>query len=110
MKSIKRKIGISVLIVIAISIIALLVNIQLTIYKYEREMRDYLVNTKNYKDEEILSIKCEFSKLPQYPVYVTFKDEPNVTYVYSRGGYGLWYQFPPQPQPSYSNYKHLEKN
>ncbi|SEG35925.1 DUF3139 domain-containing protein [Paenibacillus sp. UNC499MF] len=62
------------------------IDVRININNYEKELKKYLVETKKYSDEEISSIKGKHSKTPAYPVYVKFKDEPSVTYVYSHNG------------------------
>ncbi|EGL16151.1 MULTISPECIES: DUF3139 domain-containing protein [unclassified Paenibacillus] len=53
-----------------------------TLYKLERGILAYLTETKHYQEEEILSIEAKISKMPKYPIYVKFTDEPDVTYLY----------------------------
>ncbi|WP_405082149.1 hypothetical protein ACI48J_05985 [Paenibacillus chitinolyticus] len=62
------------------------IDIRMNISNYEKELRKYLIESRKYADEEILSLEGEHSKLPAYPVYVKFKNEPNVTYVYTHIG------------------------
>ncbi|MFB7815341.1 DUF3139 domain-containing protein [Paenibacillus chitinolyticus] len=83
------------------------IDIRVNINNYEKELRKYLI--ESYADEEILSIKGKHSKTPAYPVYVKFKDEPGVTYVYTHNG-DKWIQLE-AARDQYGNlpkYKHDE--
>ncbi|WP_217558285.1 DUF3139 domain-containing protein [Paenibacillus sp. GbtcB18] len=85
------------------------IDIRMNINNYEKELRKYLIESRKYADEEILSLEGEHSKLPAYPVYVKFKDEPNVTYVYTHNG-DKWIQLE-GARDQYGNlpkYKHDE--
>ncbi|MFF2156314.1 DUF3139 domain-containing protein [Paenibacillus chitinolyticus] len=104
-----KRIGISILVLILLIGIGLFIKVRLDISDREKKMHDYLINSKGYREEEILKIKCELSKLPKYPVYVTFKDEPDHTYLYSYDS-NEWFQFPPQGDYDPQKFKHLEKN
>ncbi|MDD9266192.1 DUF3139 domain-containing protein [Paenibacillus sp. GCM10023248] len=103
----KKRITISIVIFILLIILSIFVKIRFDIYQHESKMHDYLIS-KGYKEEEILKINCELSILPKYPVYVTFKDEPDHTYLYSYSATSGWFQFPPQGEYDPRKFKHLE--
>lgn len=71
----------------------------------EKDLKNYLIYEKNYKETDILSIEGKKSKMPKYAMFVVFIDEPGVTYVYTDRGIGKWVQLNSFPSVS----KLLEK-
>ncbi|MEF2965844.1 DUF3139 domain-containing protein [Paenibacillus sp. M1] len=50
---------------------------------YANRVTDYLVEEQNYNKDDLKSVKGVWGvKLPSFFVTVTFKDEPNVEYIY----------------------------
>ncbi|UVI29274.1 DUF3139 domain-containing protein [Paenibacillus spongiae] len=106
-----KRIVISFFIIILLVLLGLYVKVKIDINKFENKMHDYLTISKGYKEEEILGIRSELSKLPKYPVYVTFKDEPNFTYTYVYlGSEKGWFQFPPPGNYNPRDFKHLQES
>ncbi|MFC0396298.1 DUF3139 domain-containing protein [Paenibacillus mendelii] len=104
-----KRIGLSIYIFILLVLLVVYVKVKIDIYQFENKMQDYLTITKGYKKEDILEIRCELSKLPKYPVYVTFKDEPNNTYTYVYlGSEKGWFQFPLPGNYNPRDFKHLQ--
>ncbi len=47
---------------------------------------------EDYSKSDIVSIKARHSKMPEYPVYVRFKNEPDVVYLFTDLGESEWKQ------------------
>jgi hypothetical protein len=95
-----------VLIIVLMSVLIIFCNIKLEINRLEKELRAYLVNEKHYDDADILRIEGHYGKLPKYPIQVTFKDEPNVVYIYTDRQAGQWVQL--APSDLNKEFKHRE--
>ncbi|WP_322923811.1 DUF3139 domain-containing protein [Paenibacillus campi] len=82
--------------IILVCIIAIsFVGIQFKINHLKAGLRDYLVNQRNISASDIVSIDTKIGKLPTFPMYVTFRDEPDKTYTYTDRGVGQWVQIFP---------------
>lgn len=78
-----RRIKIFIIIVIMILVITPFVYVQANKMIYKNRVTNYLLETQNYSEEEIESVKGIWGvKLPSFFAVVIFKDEPNVEYVY----------------------------
>ncbi|MGE6227952.1 hypothetical protein [Paenibacillus chitinolyticus] len=62
--------------VIAILPVWYFIDIRMNINNYEKELRKYLIESRKYADEEILSIKGKHSKTPAYPSMLNLKMNP----------------------------------
>ncbi|MFJ8261241.1 DUF3139 domain-containing protein [Rummeliibacillus sp. NPDC094406] len=74
---------------ITLSIILILISsiflyIQLKKQLSANTVMDYLIEEKGYEESEIITLesKWNFFGIPKYHVEVTFKNEPNVVYLY----------------------------
>ncbi|WP_405170127.1 DUF3139 domain-containing protein [Paenibacillus sp. FSL H8-0280] len=87
----------------ALIIITLIVIASVTWYgSYKNDMKDledglrtYLIVEKGVDEHDIISIAARRSKMPQYPVVVQFKDNPQ-EYVYTQRE-EQWVQLWPDP-------------
>ncbi len=84
-----------VIMILVVVVVISFVGIQLKINALTQSLTDYLVNQKNVEASNILSIDTKIGKLPTFPMYVTFKDEPDKTYTYTDRGVGQWTQIFP---------------
>ncbi|MCM3698097.1 DUF3139 domain-containing protein [Paenibacillus macerans] len=85
-----------VLIGIVILIIGgIYVGLQVKYNSLEKSLKEYLISVEGYSDSDILSIKAKLSKMPQFPVYVRFADDPNTVYVFTDRGSSEWTQLDP---------------
>lgn len=83
------------MIILLIVAIISFVGIQLKINHLKEGLTDYLVHQQNVEASNILSIDTKIGKLPTFPMYVIFKDEPDKTYTYTDRGVGQWTQIFP---------------
>ncbi|WP_191089483.1 DUF3139 domain-containing protein [Paenibacillus glufosinatiresistens] len=65
---------------------------QFKFHSLESDLKRYLVKEQGYSDSDIVSIEATYSKMPQYPVYVKFADDPDTTYLFTDRGIGDWTQ------------------
>lgn len=70
--------------------------LQIKFNALENDLKNYLIINQGYHESDILSIKAKYSKMPQYPVYVKFTDDPETTYVFTDRGIGDWTQTDPE--------------
>ncbi|UNK20834.1 DUF3139 domain-containing protein [Paenibacillus sp. N3/727] len=85
--------------------------LQSKLNKLEDDLHSYLMNDKNYNEEDIVSIRARFSKMPRFPVYVIFEDELHVTYVYTDRNVGQWVQIGPSDiDIENGSYKHEDRD
>ena len=61
----------------------------------KNDLEAYLTTQKKYAQSDIQSIDTKLGKLPTFPMYVVFKDEPGKTYTYTDRGVGQWSQIYP---------------
>jgi hypothetical protein len=52
----------------------------------EAKVTEYLIHNKGYARSDLISVEGKFSKLPNFSVYVVFKDEPMIRYSYLEEG------------------------
>lgn len=83
-------------------------------YHVYNNVRDYLINTKGYKTQDIKKIKVTHTYLgiilgpSSYPISVVFSDEPNALYQYA--GYDRIYQLGVAGKPNEGkDFKYFEK-
>ncbi|RRJ66968.1 DUF3139 domain-containing protein [Paenibacillus oralis] len=81
---------IAAIVILAVSIFFIRDNLKLR--ALEGSLEDYLINEKGYAKSDIISIKARHSKMPEYPVYVRFKNEPDVVYLFTDLGKSEWKQ------------------
>lgn len=82
--------------VVLLLIAGILISQQLKYNSLEKNLKDYLINNQGYSESDILSIKAKTSKMPKYPVYVRFADNPEIIYIFTDRGIGEWIQLDPQ--------------
>lgn len=103
MIKIKKKIKIETIVliilisVILISVVGVYTALQIKFRALESSLENYLVTEQGYKKSDILSIKASYSKMPQYPVVVYFKDKPDVPYLFTDRNANQWVQLSPDP-------------
>lgn len=81
---IMKNILIILLSLVLIGVSSLVIWVKLTVHNLERDVRSYLINQRNYQNNDISKLKGHFSKLPTFTVHVTFKDDSQFTYYYMR--------------------------
>ncbi|MEW4371641.1 DUF3139 domain-containing protein [Paenibacillus kandeliae] len=93
--------GIATLIVISITI---------KIKHLKQDLMNYLIHDQHYTAADIYSIDTKISKLPTFPMYVVFRDEPNRIYTYTDRGVGQWTQLFPNEDVIHrgGQFKHWE--
>lgn len=64
--------------------------------KLETSLKEHLVKVEGYSENDIISIKAKLSKMPKYPVYVEFADDPGTKYVFSDRQANEWTQLDPK--------------
>jgi len=76
------------------------------------EVIHYLVDTKDYKNEDLYKVYTQISKAPVVSTTVIFADEPNARYFYRKEKDRI-YQYSMAPvkgtDPNYT-YKHIEES
>ncbi|MFD1175493.1 DUF3139 domain-containing protein [Paenibacillus puldeungensis] len=70
-------------------------GLQIKYNSLEKSLKDFLISKQGYSESDILSIKAKLSKMPQFPVYVTFADDPNTVYIFTDRGISDWTQVDP---------------
>lgn len=78
--SVKKIVFISMVSLIAIFII---VTVVIPTMVMKKEMMDYLVEEKGYSKSDIKSMKRWFGGLPSKAIFVIFKNEPHIEYIYT---------------------------
>ncbi len=84
-----------IMILLLMVVIISFAGIQMKINHLKEGLTGYLVQQQNVEASNILSIDTKIGKLPTFPMYVTFKDEPDRTYTYTDRGAGQWTQIFP---------------
>lgn len=98
---IKKKMKIETIVLIIIisaillSVAGVYTALQIKFRALERSLENYLITEQGYKKSDILSIEASYSKMPQYPVIVYFKDKPNVPYLFTDRNSNRWVQLDP---------------
>ncbi|MDY8025405.1 DUF3139 domain-containing protein [Paenibacillus polymyxa] len=91
----KKKIGITLLILIIVVSGGLYLALQIKLNSLEQDLKSYLINEKGYSESDILSIKARLSSMPKYPVTVRFRDDPNTEYIFTDRDASEWTQLSP---------------
>lgn len=78
--TVKKIVFISILSLLAIFII---VTVVIPTMVMKKEMMNYLVEEKGYSKSDIKSIKRWFGGLPRKAIFVSFKNEPHIEYIYT---------------------------
>ncbi|MFC9778128.1 DUF3139 domain-containing protein [Paenibacillus chitinolyticus] len=89
-------------------VIVILVVIRINERSLEKELKNYLIQEKRYREDDIEQVSSKFGKMPQYAVFVSFKDEPEVTYSYVKKD--KWIQLGPSDAEILSGktFKHID--
>lgn len=82
---------------ILITIVGIYSTLQVKFRSLENSLENYLITERGYKKSDIISIEASFSKMPQFPVVVYFKDKPNIIYVFTDRNANMWVQLSPDP-------------
>lgn len=82
---------------ILITIVGVYTALQVKLRSLENSLENYLITECGYEKSDILSIEASFSKMPQFPVAVYFRDKPNVKYVFTDRNANMWFQLSPYP-------------
>ncbi|MFF2155661.1 DUF3139 domain-containing protein [Paenibacillus chitinolyticus] len=75
----------------------------------KKEVQIHLKN-KGYKESEIKNVEGKISKTPQYVARVTFNDEPDIVYLYTKNENGVVQFNATLIQDNSYQYKHKESN
>lgn len=94
----KKKIFIILFVFIIVLVGGFYTYLQIKYNSLENSLRDHLINVERYSDSDIISIKAKLSKMPTYPVYVRFADDPNTDYIFTDGNGDVpkWHQLDPK--------------
>ncbi|RAW19397.1 hypothetical protein DC345_01055 [Paenibacillus taichungensis] len=83
MKKKKKYVLPAVLIITVMLVLTPIIYVQVNKLIYAHRVTEYLIEEKKYTQEEIESVEGIWNvKLPPFSAEVTFKDEPDVEYIY----------------------------
>lgn len=83
-------------IIIVLIISGTYLGLQIKYNKLEVSLKEHLINVEGYSESDIVSIKAKLSKMPQFPVYVEFTDDPGTIYVFTDRQANDWTQLSPE--------------
>ncbi|MGE6575953.1 DUF3139 domain-containing protein [Paenibacillus xylanexedens] len=92
----KKKVWLSLLVVAIIGVAGLFIGLEMKYSKLEASLKEHLINVEGYKESDILSIEAKLSKMPKYPVYVEFADDPGTKYIFTDRQANQWTQLDPK--------------
>lgn len=87
--------SLTALIIIIVIAFGMYIQLQMKYTQLEDNLRDHLIRVEGYSPSEIVSIEAELSKMPKYPVYVEFADDPGVKYTFTDQNSNQWFQLSP---------------
>ncbi|AZK46515.1 DUF3139 domain-containing protein [Paenibacillus sp. 3LSP] len=91
----RKKILIFGLIFVFLVIGGIFASLQIKYKSLEKSLKNYLISEQGYSESDILSVKAKLSKMPQFPVYVRFADDPDTVYIFTDRGASDWTQVDP---------------
>ncbi|WP_202080526.1 DUF3139 domain-containing protein [Caldalkalibacillus salinus] len=83
MRNKKRTMLIAIVAFVTIMTLAPYLFIQYQHYNIEKKVTAYLLNDKEYDQEDFEIVRTDIGKVPRYSADVVFKDEPKIFYIYS---------------------------
>lgn len=78
------------LIIIIVISLGTYIQLQMKYTQLEDNLRDHLIRVEGYSPSEIVRIEAKLSKMPQYPVYVEFADDPDIVHIYTDRNSNQW--------------------
>ncbi|CAM4226035.1 DUF3139 domain-containing protein [Paenibacillus typhae] len=95
---IKKFVAFSVLIILLL-IVGAYTALQFKYHSLEKSLKTYLFNVEGYSESDVISIRAKLGSMPKFPVYVTFSDDPDTTYIFTDRDASDWTQLDPkEPQ------------
>jgi len=88
--------SITALIIVTVISLGMYVQLQMKYTQLEDSLREHLIRVEGYSPSEIVSIEAKLSKMPKYPVYVEFADDPGIKYIFTDGNSNQWFQLDPK--------------
>ncbi|KGP74584.1 DUF3139 domain-containing protein [Pontibacillus yanchengensis] len=82
MKTVKR-VAYSIIIIISVLVVAAIIYVQVKKNMLQSEVEEYL-SQKGHSKDVLQEVDPSFGVLPYFAVTVTFKNEPEATYSYTR--------------------------
>ncbi|WP_169445813.1 hypothetical protein [Paenibacillus massiliensis] len=84
--------SLTALIIITVIALGMYIQLQMKYTQLEDSLREHLIRVEGYSPSEIVSIEAKLSKMPKYPVYVKFVDDPDIIYIYTDRNSNQWIQ------------------
>lgn len=84
--------SLAALIIITVISLGTYIQLQMKYTQLEDSLRDHLIRVEGYSPSEIVRIEAKLSKMPQYPVYVEFADNPDIVHIYTDQNSNQWVQ------------------
>lgn len=92
----QKKVLLVFLVIVVMVVGGVYTGLQMKYSKLETSLKEHLTKVEGYSEDEIISIKAKLSKMPKYPVYVEFADDPGTTYIFFDGYINEWTQLDPE--------------
>ncbi len=84
---------------ITVLIIGAFAALQFKYHSLENSLKAYLITVEGYSESDIVSVRAKLGSMPKFPVYVTFSDDPDTTYIFTDRDASDWTQLDPkEPQ------------
>lgn len=94
-----RKIMIFSALTIIVLIMGAYAALQFKYNSLEKGLKTYLITVEGYSEADIVSVRAKLGSMPKFPVYVTFSDDPDTTYIFTDRDASDWTQLDPkEPQ------------
>lgn len=84
--------SLTALIIIAVISLGTYIQLQIKYTQLEDSLREHLIRVEGYSPSEIVRIEAKLSKMPQYPVYVEFADDPDIVHICTDQNSNQWVQ------------------
>ncbi|MEY9096551.1 DUF3139 domain-containing protein [Paenibacillus sp. RC84] len=102
-----KKFIVGFLVVLIVVGATVFVTMKIKANELKKEVQIHLKN-KGYKESDLKNVEGKISKTPQYVARVTFNDEPDIVYFYTKNEQGIT-QYGATLIQNYQ-YKHKESN
>jgi len=113
MRPVKKIVLLLFVVLLLVLVLTPIVYVQSNKRIYANKVTKYLIEDQKYKMDEIESVKGVWGlALPQFYVVVSFKDEPNVEYIYFAHNDVIQFEYKAieeeMKEPSKSDLKHYD--